>query len=177
MWHETKKVHNHPGILTIPQPYPSSRSKSPVPEDDEDGDADSYSTWWKPFVRNAESLKDVENGYKMVVLLHILEYSKAIDDKVLVFSTCLRTLDYIESVLQLPKWKSLVPSLEDDSIGAYKKNEEYVRIDGSVGSGERGEIVTQFNDEDTGKARVFLISSRAGGIGINLVRSCRMRRC
>lgn len=121
-------------------------------------------------MNDTESLKDVQNGYKMVVLLHVLEYAKAIGDKVLVFSTCLRTLDYIESVLQRPNWKSLVPSLEDELIGAYEKNEDYLRIDGSVGSGERGEIVTQFNDTVTGNARVFLISSRAGGIGVNLVR-------
>ena len=42
-----------------------------------------------------------------------------------------------------------------------------LRIDGSVDSGRRGELVDSFNKEDDIKA--FLISSLAGGIGINLV--------
>jgi hypothetical protein len=123
--------------------------------------------WWEPYVKDRERLNDVENGYKMVVLLHILCHASSLGDKVLVFSSCLRTLDFIESVVNRPNWSSFVDTLQDDAIGGFVKNEDYVRIDGTVGSGERGVRVTQFNDIE--KARLFLISSRAGGIGINLV--------
>jgi transcriptional regulator ATRX len=160
MWKDTKRVHNHPAVLAMPTSS-GNRSTSPCPDDDYD------SLWWEPFVKDREKLKDVENGYKMVVLLQILCSASALDDKVLVFSSCLRTLDFIESVLKRPNWSSFVTTLQDNTIGGYVKNEDYVRIDGTVGSGERGSRVAQFNDME--KARLFLISSRAGGIGINLV--------
>lgn len=55
-----------------------------------------------------------------------------------------------------------------------------IRMDGSTSSGERGDLISQFNDETSATARVFLISSRSGGIGINLVRimqsGCRFVR-
>jgi SNF2 family DNA or RNA helicase len=165
MWKDTKRVHNHPGVLAMPTTSAGSRSTSPCPDDD---DADRFdSLWWEPYVKDRERLNDVENGYKMVVLLHILCHASALGDKVLVFSSCLRTLDFIESVVNRPNWSSFVDTLQDDEIGGFVKNEDYVRIDGTVGSGERGVRVTQFNDIE--KARLFLISSRAGGIGINLV--------
>lgn len=46
------------------------------------------------------------------------------------------------------------------------KGRDFLRIDGSVDSGRRGDLVDDFNcSEDT---KAFLISSLAGGIGINL---------
>jgi SNF2 family DNA or RNA helicase len=169
MWKDTKRVHNHPGVLAMPTTSAGSRSASPGADDDDDDDDTerSGSLWWEPYVKDREKLNDVENGYKMVVLLHILCHASALGDKVLVFSSCLRTLDFIESVVNRPRWSSFVATLPDDAIGGFVKNEDYVRIDGTVGSGERGVRVAQFNDIE--KARLFLISSRAGGIGINLV--------
>ena len=63
---------------------------------------------------------------------------------------------------------SLHIPFEDDRLGGWKKGIDYLRIDGSVDNGKRGELVESFNKMDDIKA--FLISSLAGGIGINLVR-------
>jgi SNF2 family DNA or RNA helicase len=165
MWKDTKRVHNHPGVLAMPTTSAGSRSASPCADDDDSERSDSL--WWEPHVKDREKLNEVENGYKMVVLLHILCQANTLGDKVLVFSSCLRTLDFIESVINRPRWSSFVTTLQDDAIGGFVKNEDYLRIDGTVGSGERGVRVTQFSDIE--KARLFLISSRAGGIGINPV--------
>lgn len=58
------------------------------------------------------------------------------------------------------------PSLD---LGKWKKNTDYLRIDGSTESGKRGHRVDTFNGNKN--IRVFLISSVAGGVGINLVSS------
>ena len=93
------------------------------------------------------------------------------DDKVLVFSKDLKTLDIVEVFLGESDWKTHIESLRTSfvqtQLGGWKKGKDYIRIDGSVSCGLRGELIHQFNDEEQVKA--FLISSLAGGIGINLV--------
>lgn len=44
---------------------------------------------------------------------------------------------------------------------------EHLRLDGATGSGERGDLVARFNDPAS-SAFIFLLSVRAGGVGLNL---------
>jgi SNF2 family DNA or RNA helicase len=44
----------------------------------------------------------------------------------------------------------------------------YCRIDGSTKLAERREQMDEFNDENNHDKFVFLLSTRAGGVGINL---------
>ena len=46
---------------------------------------------------------------------------------------------------------------------------DYYRIDGQTSTNDRAKYVDAFNDESNPRARLFLISTKAGGIGINLV--------
>lgn len=50
---------------------------------------------------------------------------------------------------------------------------DFFRVDGATASSERGDLITNFNDSREG-ARAFLLSSRAGGIGINLAAANRV---
>jgi len=96
------------------------------------------------------------------------------------FSQCLRTLDFLEKVLQTEDWSSHVPSIEflvpGRRWGSWKKNIDYLRIDGSTSSALRGSLVDQFSNRDPSATdvKLFLISSRAGGVGINLVSANRV---
>ena len=99
----------------------------------------------------------------------------------IVFSQCLKTLDFIESVLNLPDWGNHVKSIEKllngKKVGSWRKNVEYLRIDGSTSAAERGDLVNKFNscsgehpvminEQDTKRnSKLFLISSKAGGVG------------
>ena len=89
----------------------------------------------------------------------------------LLYSKCLKTLDLVESFLQSKKWARKVTSLDQHfpsaKLGGWKKGSHYLRIDGSVDSGKRGSLVRSFGNSDS--VEVFLISSLAGGLGINLV--------
>jgi transcriptional regulator ATRX len=46
---------------------------------------------------------------------------------------------------------------------------DYFRLDGSTEMQKRKDTVDRFNDPSNSRARLFLISTKAGGIGINLV--------
>lgn len=86
-------------------------------------------------------------SYKMLVLDKILEESLKIGDNVLVFSQKLPVLDYIEEHL------------------LRKKSRKSYRIDGSVNPNTRQAKVHKFNECH---GAVFLISTTAGGVGLNL---------
>ena len=70
--------------------------------------------------------------------------------KVLIFSQFTSMLDIIQDYFWLRNWSNRV-----------------CRIDGSVKMNERQEQINEFNDDKSDKS-VFLLSTRAGGVGINL---------
>lgn len=83
---------------------------------------------------------------KMQVLLSILRFAEAARDKVLVFSHRIPTLDFIGEQLA-------------------EANKAYARIDGKMLPEKRQPITKEFNE---GKTNICLISTRAGGTGLNL---------
>ena len=100
----------------------------------------------KVFETLAEPIDALVHSHKIQVLINILEFSQDAHDKVLVFSHSLPTLDYIgEQLLSLHK--------------------EYVRIDGKVDPQKRPSMTKSFNE---GNINICLISTRAGGQGLNL---------
>mmetsp|Transcript_12849 Transcript_12849/g.31188 ORF Transcript_12849/g.31188 Transcript_12849/m.31188 type:complete len:362 (+) Transcript_12849:2937-4022(+) len=68
----------------------------------------------------------------------------------------------------VPSIRKSFPELE---IGGWKAGFDFVRIDGGVDGVSRGELIQNFDRDDGIKC--FLLSSRAGGIGINLTRATR----
>ncbi|KAL7960798.1 P-loop containing nucleoside triphosphate hydrolase protein [Trichoderma compactum] len=83
---------------------------------------------------------------KVELLLMILDEARAIGDKVLVFSQSLLTLDYLENL--------------------FKEQRRLVcRLDGSTAVFKRQEQIKAFN---TGKQEIYLISTAAGGVGLNI---------
>lgn len=165
-YQDLKPVHNHPACLLL-----SGQNRSQPQEASEEN-----LKWWadtcKP--KDYERLRVVENGFKVVLLLHILAHAEQIGDKVLVFTQCLKTLDYLETVLALEDWSKHAPSLRtafpNGKFGGWQKSHHYLRIDGQTSSSARGDLISKFNKEVEGAGvRAFLISSLAGGMGINLV--------
>ncbi|KAG4071432.1 hypothetical protein HA402_011586 [Bradysia odoriphaga] len=91
----------------------------------------------------------VENSGKMIVLDMLLAQLKQRMSRVLIFSQFTRILDIIEDYLSLhPEYG-------------------YCRIDGSVNIDERTSRIAEFQDPDS-KKFIFLLSTRSGGLGINL---------
>eukprot|EP00592_Proboscia_alata_P007541 CAMPEP_0194363742 /NCGR_PEP_ID=MMETSP0174-20130528/11594_1 /TAXON_ID=216777 /ORGANISM="Proboscia alata, Strain PI-D3" /LENGTH=3050 /DNA_ID=CAMNT_0039137361 /DNA_START=650 /DNA_END=9802 /DNA_ORIENTATION=+ len=157
--------------------------------------------WWLPiYKKHGDDMLSVHHGGKIVVLLDILMHADKIGDKVVVFAQCLKSLDYIEHILNKPGWdlgdSGSTPTKNkhiSPTKGSWRKNIDYLRIDGGTTASERGELITSFNreketntDNTAGhrkssssnyhfeKHKVFLISTRAGGIGVNLVGANRV---
>eukprot|EP00736_Rhodelphis_marinus_P006436 Rmarinus@m.16471 len=90
----------------------------------------------------------VSNCGKMIVLDKLLERMQKQGSRVLIFSQMTRVLDILEDFCSMRKY-------------------EYCRIDGSTAGEDREEAMLSFNAENSSKF-IFLLSTRAGGLGINL---------
>ncbi|KAM7467073.1 hypothetical protein LguiB_014635 [Lonicera macranthoides] len=90
----------------------------------------------------------VTNAGKMVLLDKLLPKLKERDSRVLIFSQMTRLLDILEDYLMYRGYL-------------------YCRIDGNTGGEDRDASIDAFNKPGSEKF-VFLLSTRAGGLGINL---------
>jgi len=94
-----------------------------------------------------KDLADPSYSHKVQVLFQILDECKKIGDKVLVFSQSISTLDYLSNAFR-------------------QQRRNFKRLDGSTDVGSRQEAVKEFNNDPT--SEVYLISTRAGGVGLNI---------
>ncbi|KAG2727211.1 hypothetical protein I3760_01G147900 [Carya illinoinensis] len=90
----------------------------------------------------------ITNAGKMVLLDKLLPKLKERDSRVLIFSQMTRLLDILEDYLLF-------------------RGYQYCRIDGNTGGDDRDASIDAFNRPGSEKF-VFLLSTRAGGLGINL---------
>eukprot|EP00879_Flechtneria_rotunda_P001459 GHRR01001613.1.p1 GENE.GHRR01001613.1~~GHRR01001613.1.p1 ORF type:complete len:1090 (+),score=452.35 GHRR01001613.1:198-3467(+) len=90
----------------------------------------------------------VENSGKMVLLDKLLKRLQQRGSRVLVFSQMTRMLDILEDYCLYT------------GLG-------YCRIDGNTAGDDREYMIEEFNKPDSSKF-IFLLSTRAGGLGINL---------
>ncbi|GAA5986339.1 hypothetical protein JCM10908_003710 [Rhodotorula pacifica] len=91
----------------------------------------------------------VEAAGKMVVLDKLLKNLKAKGSRVLIFSQMSRVLDILEDYCLFREYK-------------------YCRLDGNTAHEDRMEAIDAYNKPGSDKF-IFLLTTRAGGLGINLV--------
>ncbi|RCH97478.1 DNA-dependent ATPase protein rad54 [Rhizopus stolonifer] len=104
---------------------------------------------------NAQNKLDASYSGKFVVLARMLaKIKKETKDKIVLISNYTQTLDLFES---------------------FCKQQQYgfVRLDGSMTTPKRQKLVDRFNDPE-GDEFVFLLSSKAGGCGLNLIGANRL---
>ncbi|KAK8049857.1 hypothetical protein PG994_011587 [Apiospora phragmitis] len=102
----------------------------------------------------AGDLKEASYSSKMLLLDRILDESKNKGDKVLIFSQSMKTLDYLEKKL-------------------YSRRRHYLRLDGKTQASKRPGMVRDFNAMES-NYEVFLISTTAGGLGLNITSANRV---
>ncbi|XP_061643227.1 transcriptional regulator ATRX isoform X1 [Phyllopteryx taeniolatus] len=130
--------------------------------------------WHKEFVTEPDA-EIIEHSGKILILFEILRMAEEVEDKVLVFSQSLISLDLIEDFLELS-----CRAADENKISPYKgegkwfRNIDYYRLDGSTNATTRKKWAEEFNDPNNTRGRLFLISTRAGSLGINLVASNRV---
>lgn len=124
-------------------------------------------SWYRGLVDPTVDGDLPELSHKTELLFAILDAAEALGDKVVVFSQSLLVLDLLERFLA----KKVNPFLAEDdeeNLG-WHKNVDYFRIDGAVDCDDRAELIKDFNNIENRRARLMLVSTRAGGLGVNLV--------
>ncbi|KAI0082617.1 DNA repair protein, SNF2 family [Panus rudis PR-1116 ss-1] len=141
-----KKLCNHPELLDLPNDLRGSDSL--IPEGFCGAGASARDRG-----RNQEV--HCEWSGKFLVLERFLHRIRSeTNDKIVLISNYTQTLDLFEKMLRNKKYG-------------------YFRLDGTMTINKRQKLVDQFNDPN-GKEFVFLLSSKAGGCGINLIGANRL---
>lgn len=92
---------------------------------------------------------------KILVLIELLIQISKIDEKVVIVSNYTQTLDVLQQILE-------------------KLNLTFLRLDGSTPNKDRDSIVNQFNNAQQRAKFAFLLSSKSGGVGLNLIGASRL---
>jgi hypothetical protein len=115
----------------------------------------------------------INNAGKMVILDKLLTSMKAKGSRVLIFSQMSRVLDILEDYMMF-RDHSASPCLAsvrfhtDHPLSLPSPLAEYCRIDGNTAHEDRISAIDEYNAPDSEKF-AFLLTTRAGGLGINLV--------
>ncbi|XP_050452234.1 transcriptional regulator ATRX-like isoform X1 [Cataglyphis hispanica] len=132
--------------------------------------------WWSQFVQ-PEHFEDMRVSAKLLLFFGILNECEQIGDKVLLFSQSLYSLTLIEEFLRkIDDQTQNDTSLEtlDNHTGSWSLGLDYFRLDGQTSAENRNMWCKIFNKPSNTRARLFLISTRAGGLGINLTAANRV---
>ena len=97
---------------------------------------------------HAKDIKDIALSNKARILCQILDAAAIAKDKTLVFSQSIPTLDYLQELFTA-------------------QDRRFYRLDGSTDPNERQAQTKSFNNQQN-SIDVFLISTKAGGLGLNL---------
>jgi RAD54-like protein 2 len=116
-------------------------------------------------ILNSYICSQLVNGIKFQVALTILDLCAEIGDKVLIFSQSLLSLNKLEEFLS----QRSIPNTDQK----WEKNINYYRLDGGTSSLERERLINAFNAPNS-NAKLFLLSTRAGCLGINLIAANRV---
>ncbi|KAK4053250.1 DNA-dependent ATPase protein rad54 [Microbotryomycetes sp. JL221] len=105
--------------------------------------------------RDKRRLIDASLSGKMALLDRFLVKMRSeTNDKIVLISNFTQTLDLMEKMM-------------------HQRRYGFLRLDGTMNTNKRQKLVDRFNDPE-GKEFVFLLSSKAGGCGINLIGANRL---
>lgn len=94
-------------------------------------------------------------GGKMILLDFMLTSISKSSDKIVIVSNYTQTLDFMEKLFR-------------------KRGYGYCRLDGTMSIKKRGKVVEDFNNPEEKTVFIFLLSSKAGGCGLNLIGANRL---
>ncbi|UZJ57018.1 hypothetical protein CBS101457_006338 [Exobasidium rhododendri] len=101
-------------------------------------------------------MNNVEMSGKLICVSKMLQHIKQkTTDKVVVVSSFTATLDILEGICRKQKYK-------------------FLRLDGQTKEADRNHNINEFNISDRESSFVFLLSTKAGGTGINLIGANRL---
>lgn len=132
--------------------------------------------WWRSHVTE-EQRNRISSGSKIKILFEILNMCEQEGQKCLVFSEFTTVLDVVEEMMKqiTEHIKAGIPFDGLETSGSkWERAWDYCRLDGSTSQSDRQKMIDRFNQPNEKRMRVFLISSKAGGQGINLTGATRV---
>eukprot|EP00112_Aurelia_sp_Birch-Aquarium-sp1_P009713 Seg2113.3 transcript_id=Seg2113.3/GoldUCD/mRNA.D3Y31 product="DNA repair and recombination protein RAD54B" protein_id=Seg2113.3/GoldUCD/D3Y31 len=144
-----KKLCNHP-LLLYKTAHEFNETRTLEEEEDEDVLYDGLLEAYP-----ADYLNEFKSGDagKLQVLGKLIDEFKIVNEKVVIVSNSTKTLDIFENLLTM-------------------KQRQFLRLDGKTSTGERQRLVDRFNNFH--EIDAFLLSSKAGGTGLNLIGASRL---
>lgn len=143
--------------------------------DSQTGQMSVTNDWWRPHLSD-DDLKTILPSNKLKILFEILTQCRLNKEKCLIFSAFVAVLDVVEYFMhQIHAQENgeTKPGLEKFH-GPWEFGKDYYRLDGKTAKNQRHSMITNFNDPKNVRTRVFLISAKAGGQGINLIGANRV---
>jgi DNA repair and recombination protein RAD54B len=100
-------------------------------------------------------------------------YQNALSSKIRLLDNLLQQIRHTtdEKVVVISNYTSTLNLIEQLLLGS---NLTYLRLDGSVAAKKRQGLVDQFNRSKSAQSFAFLLSAKAGGVGLNLVGASRL---
>ncbi|EDO39293.1 predicted protein [Nematostella vectensis] len=142
-----KKLCNHPTLL-----YSASQGANTLGDEDQVSLYDGLLKLF-PECNDASELSIAQSG-KLTVLNSMLEEIHCTGERVVLVSNYSQTLDILQKLCTVKKYR-------------------YLRLDGSTPTAKRQSLVERFNAKHC-QDFVFLLSSKAGGVGLNLIGASRL---
>jgi len=145
-----RKLVNHPKLIfDVMQAHKHSRRS----DDGAAGFEDAEQFFPPTFARERSACPELSGKFELAArMLHLLRTRT--DDRIVIVSCYTQTLDLFSALCRERHWP-------------------WIRLDGSTTPGKRQKLVDKFNDP-RGDEFVFLLSSRAGGCGLNLIGGNRL---
>lgn len=143
--------------------------------DSQTGQMSVKNDWWRELLTK-DDLETVLPSNKLKVLFEILYQCRQNNERCLIFSAFVAVLDVVEYFMRQindQKDGELKPGLEKFR-DTWVFGKDYYRLDGKTAKTQRHSMITNFNDPKNLRTRVFLISAKAGGQGINLIGANRV---
>lgn len=146
--------------------------------DSQEGKMSVKNDWWRQHVSEDEHLKTILPSNKLKILFEILKKCEENGEKCLIFSAFVAVLDVVEffmkEITRQTQEGTTTSSGLENYRGTWKLGDDYYRLDGKTPKSMRHQMITNFNAPKNARARVFLISAKAGGQGINLIGANRV---
>lgn len=132
---------------------------------------------WKEYIPTNKIVETYDMCPKMLIMRRLLEEIIVRGEKCLIFSQSITTLNWVEAYLSTT-WESF--EVPNAGPRQWVEGLSYWRMDGKTTVLERSRKMKLFNEDvPTGQTNfpkypVFLISTKAGGIGVNLSAASRV---
>uniref|UniRef100_A0A914CCP4 Helicase C-terminal domain-containing protein n=1 Tax=Acrobeloides nanus TaxID=290746 RepID=A0A914CCP4_9BILA len=150
--------------VTLSSNFAESNHKSFAEHDEDQNDDKNYIEYFMKYQWTGYAKEMLVNSYKMLLSLALIDETVRNGDKILLFCQHTRTIDKIESFLKTRRFTT-----KDDNVSFWKKDRNYFRIDGKTSNREY--FIDKFQTDPN--VFLFLISTQAGSVGINLTAANR----